>query len=62
VKLLAAAKPAGIAAVAKKWAATPELKADRWTAAMAKKAISKLAELAVEAARSKTPLLLKMSL
>jgi hypothetical protein len=48
--------------VAKKWAATAELKADRWTVEQAKKAISALVALAIEATAKKQDLLLRMSL
>jgi hypothetical protein len=46
--------------VAKKWA--PELKADGWTVAEAKQAISALVALAIEATAKKQDLLLRMSL
>ncbi|HEV7558365.1 MAG TPA: hypothetical protein VGO00_23005 [Kofleriaceae bacterium] len=56
------AKLSDVDAVAKKWAATPELKADGFTVALAKQAIRKLATLAAEAATAKQQLLLMMSL
>ena len=46
--------------VAKKWA--PEFKADGWTVAQTKKALSALVKVAIEATTTEQDLLLSMSL